>query len=176
MTDKNLFLKNYSFYGKHSDMVQELTKKIDAESQACIFNTAIDLFVMSALVGVKNNHKSKPSIDKTRHTNILAEQFNSHNNEVSIAFRMVTLLGNANEFDDVTRLNRAFRNPEKDENYVQFEEYMLGGLEDIYNSIMLDTNKKYNDYLISVNSFLDKFKKCDEKDDDPIPDSEDLFD
>ena len=57
--------------------------------------------------------------------------------EVQIAFKMVTLLGNANKYDEIERLNRTFRNPETNDNYSQFEEYMLGGLEDIYNKIML---------------------------------------
>lgn len=176
MADKNLFLKNYSFYGKHCDMVNALTKRIDSYSNACLFNKTIDLFIISSLVGVKNNHKAKPSIDKTRHTNILAEQFNSHSHEVQIAFKLVTLLGNSTQFDEIERLNRTFRNPERDENYVQFEEYMLGGLEDIYNSMMVDSNKTFNDYLCSLNSFLEKFKDSDECDYSAIPDSNNLFD
>ncbi len=178
MADKNLFLKNYNFYGKHCDMVLALTKKIDEESQACVFNKTIDLFICAALVGVKNSHKSKPSLDKTRQTNIFAEQFNTHSHEISIVFKLVTLLGNSNEYDEVTRLNKTFRNPETDENYAQFEEYMLGGLEDIYNSLMLDTNKTYNDYLNSLLKFLNQFNKSDEDEIDPeaIPDSNGLFD
>ena len=165
MADKDLFLKNYSFYGKHCDMVKKLTQKIDEESGASVFNTAIELFVVAALVGVKNNHKEKPSVDKTRDTKILAEQFNSHSPEVQIAFKMVTLLG----------LNKTFRNPKTDENYSQFEEYMLGGLEDIYNKIMLDTNKTYSDYLKSINGFIEQFKPP-VKEDELVPDSNNLFD
>lgn len=175
MADKDLFLKNYSFYGKHCDMVKKLTQKIDEESGASVFNTAIELFVVAALVGVKNNHKEKPSVDKTRNTKILAEQFNSHSPEVQIAFKMVTLLGNSTKYDEVERLNKTFRNPKTDENYSQFEEYMLGGLEDIYNKIMLDTNKTYSDYLKSVNDFIEQFKPP-VKEDELVPDSNNLFD
>ncbi len=176
MADKDLFLKNYSFYGKHCDMVKRLTQKIDEDSGASVFNAAIELFVVAALVGVKNDHKEKPSVDKTRETKILAEQFNSHSPEVQIAFKMVTLLGNANKYDEIERLNRTFRNPETNDNYSQFEEYMLGGLEDIYNKIMLDTNKVYSDYLKSINEFLDQFKAAENDDDSIVPDSDNLFD
>ena len=176
MADKDLFLKNYSFYGKHCDMVKKLTQKIDEDSGASVFSTAIELFVVAALVGAKTDHKEKPSIDKTRETKILAEQFNSHSPEVQIAFKMVTLLGNSNKYDEVERLNKTFRNPETDENYSQFEEYMLGGLEDIYNKIMLDTNKTYSDYLKSVNDFLGQFRPDEKGDDSIVPDSDNLFD
>ena len=175
MADKDLFLKNYSFYGKHCDMVNSLTQKIDNASNSAIFNKTIDLFIMSALIGVRNNHKSKPSIDKTRHTNILAEQFNSHNLEIKMSFKLVTLLGNSLEFNETERLNRTFRNPERDEIYTQYEEYMLGGLEDIYNTFILDSNNRIEDYLGSLNSFLDEFKKIEEDYHD-VPDSDNLFD
>ena len=175
MTDKNLFLKDYSFYGKHCDMVNALIAKIDEDSGANIFSIVIDLFIMSSLVGVINNHKSKPDSDKSRDKKILAGQFNSHSHDIKTAFKFVTLLGNKEKYDEVTRLNKTFRNPETDENYQAFEEYMLGGLEDIYNKFILDSNKNYSDYLTSMNQFLCEFKPTEEEDDDVIPDAEDLF-
>ena len=99
MADKNLFLKNYSFYGKHADMVDAIIGKIDEDSGTSIFSIVIDLFIMSAIVGVKNNHKSKPDSDKTRDKKILAEQFNSHSHDVKTAFKFVTLIGNKEKFD-----------------------------------------------------------------------------
>ena len=176
MADKNMFLKTYSFYGKHADMVEELCSVFDEDSGSRVFSTFIDLFVISAFVGVKNNHKSKPSVDKSKSKSIFAEQFNSHSDEVHLAFKFVTLLGNKEQFDDVTRLNKTFRNPETDENYDQFEQYMLGGLEDIYNQILASKPKTYLDYLQSVNSFLDNFKETKIEDDSAVPDANDLFD
>lgn len=175
MADKNLFLKNYSFYGKHADMVDALTGKIDEASGASIFSTVVELFIMSAVVGVKIGLKSKPDGDKTKDKKILAEQFNSHSHEIKIAFKFVTLLGNKDKFDEVTRLNKTFRNPEVDENYKEFEEYMLGGLEDIYNHLMVSTNSNYADYLTSVNQYLNNFKSPSVEESDDIPDAEDLF-
>lgn len=174
MADTKLFLKDYSFYGKHCDMVNALTSSIDDDSNSSIFSTVIDLFIISSLVGIKYNHKAKPDHDKSRNKKILAGQFNSHSHELNIAFKFVTLLGNAEKYDEVTRLNKTFRNPETDENYQAFEEYMLGGLEDIYNKFILDSNKNYNDYLTSLSQFLDEFKAVEE-DYDFIPDAENLF-
>ena len=171
-----MFLKNYSFYGKHADMVEELCSVFDDDSGSRVFTTFIDLFVISALVGVKNGHKSKPSVDKSKAKNILAEQFNSHSDDVALAFKFVTLLGNKEQFDDIARLNKTFRNPETDENYDQFEQYMLGGLEDIYNQILTSKPKTYLDYLQSVNNFLNNFKEPKVEEDSTVPDANDLFD
>lgn len=176
MADTKLFLKNYSFFGKHADMVDKLTSVFDDKSGSRVFSSFIDLFITSAFVGVKNGHKAKPSVDKSRDKKILAEQFNSHSEDVRLAFKFVTLLGNAEQYDDVTRLNKAFRNPETDENYDQFEQYMLGGLEDIYNQIYSSDPKTYLDYLHSVNDFVNEYKTQQSEEDSPVPDSNDLFD
>lgn len=159
MTDKSMFLKNYYFYGDQADMVSALTEKIDRDSGAYLFNSAVELFIMSAIVGVSLNATAKPDRNKEKRTNILAEQFNSHHRELKLVFKYVTLMGSKNEYSSVDRLNKTFRNPETDENYQQFEEYMLGGLKEIYESLILDTNVDYDGYLNSVNRFLDKFKE-----------------
>lgn len=166
MTDSKMFLKEYAFYGKHCDMVMALSKEtIDSSSGATLFPLTIDLFIMSSIVGVYFNKKSKPDIDKSRNTKIFAEQFNSHSKEIKLAFKFVTLLGNETKFTPVERLNKTFRNPEVDENYQQFEEYMLGGLEEIYDHIMVKSNVSYQQYLTSVNQFVSNFNMSKENDD-----------
>ena len=106
--------------------------------------------------------------------NIMAEQFNSHSHDVRLAFKFVTLLGNKDKYDEKARLNRTFRNPETDDNYKEFEEYMLGGLEDIYNKLMVDSNIRYEDYLTSANQFLNEFKAND-TDGEVNPGTDDFF-
>ena len=173
--DKNMFLKNYYFYGKHADMVNALVGSIDEDSGASVFNLVVEVFVMSAIVGVIHNHRSKPDSDKSREKHIFAEQFNSHSHDIRLAFKFALLLGNKEKYDDKARLNKTFRNPETDENYKEFEEYMLGGLEDIYNKLMVDSNIRYEDYLTSVNQFLDEFKSNGDDGGDTIPSTEDFF-
>lgn len=158
MVDSNMFLKNYYFYGRHADMVKELTSIIDESSGAKIFASNIDVLIYASLVGLFYNHKSKPdTTDKNNHTNILAEQFNGKTKEIHLVFKFVTLLGNKDKFDDVTRLNKTFRNPETDDNYRVFEEYMIGGLEEIYDMLMVKSNINYQDYLTSLNKMLNGF-------------------
>ncbi len=174
MADKNMFLKNYYFYGKHADMVKALTDKVEEESGAKIFSSAVELFIYSAMVGLFYNHRSKPDSDKNKHTNILAEQFNGKNREIKIVFKFVTLLGNQDKYDEITRLNKTFRNPETDENYKAFEEYVLGGLEEIYDKLMIKSNTNYQDYLTSLNKLLNEFNPI-ETDDTIGPSTEDFF-
>lgn len=154
MTDSKMFLKNYNFYGEHADMVEKLISKIDTDSDACIFSSMIDLFIFAAVVGVYYDKKDDPSTDKSKEKTILAEQFNSHSNQLHLVFKFVTLLGNQSKYDEVKRLNMTFRNPNTDENYINFEKYMLGGLRFIYDRLMVTTNMRYDDYLSCVNELL----------------------
>ena len=166
MANKNMFLEEYVFKGHQCDMVLALTSKIDNDSNASIFATTIDLFIFSILVGCKLNLRKKPSKDASKTTKIFASAFNTHANELRLAFKFAMLTANSDLDDDVKRLNRTFRNPETDENYQLLEEYMLGGLEEIYNNIFVDSNNRYEDYLTSVNKFMSTFdeKKSDDGD------------
>ena len=175
MADKNLFLKDYSFYGKHAEMVSKLCSEIDEESGAKIFNSFVELFIFAPLIGVYYDHRSQPDKDRTKDKKIFASQFvNDHNYELKLVFKFVTLLGNEVKYDEVTRLNKTFRNPETDENYIAFEEYMLGGIEEIYDKLIIDSNKTYQDYLTSISKMLSDFKKVEEID-DVFLNTEDFF-
>lgn len=172
MADKNMFLKNYYFYGYQAEKVKKLIDVVDNESNAKIFEYAIDLFIVAAAIGVKNNHKVKQSNDKTNTFNIFAEQFNNHSHELELVFKFVTLLGNQNIYDEETRLNKAFRNPNTDENFSVFEEYMLGGIDDLYDMFFVDSNKIYRDYSMTMNKFVSDLSNPVQEDDDDIPDDD----
>ncbi len=175
MADKKMFFRdNYYFYGHQCDMISALTKTIDESSRSSLFSSAIELFITAALVGAYYDSKEKVDPDHTKKTNILAEQFNKHAVEVRRAFKFVLLVGDRTKLDAVTRLNRTFRNPETDENYNDFEEHMLGGLKDIYDSLILRTNTKYQDYLNSACNFLNNFSD-DEIETPTLPISNDDF-
>lgn len=172
MADKNMFLKNYYFYGSQAEKVKKMIDVVDNESAAKIFESAIDLFIVAAAIGVKNNHKVKPSTDKTNTFNLFAEQINNHSRELELTFKFVTLLGNQNIFDEETRLNKAFRNPNTDENFSSFEEYMLGGIEDLYDMFFVDSNKIYRDYSMMMNKFVSDLANPVLDEDDDIPDDD----
>lgn len=173
MSNRNMFLEDYVFKGEYVDKVVKLTSKID-DSNASIFSSTIELFIFSSLVGSMLGLRNKPSKDSSHTTKIFASQFSNHAEDLKLAFKFVMLMGTAESLDDVTKLNRTFRHPDKDENYQIFEEYMLGGLTEIYNSIFVDSNNKYEDYLTAVNNLMGKLVDKDNNDDNEIS-TEDFF-
>ena len=70
--------------------------------------------------------------------------------------------------ENIDRINNAFKyNPDDDEyqsNAKLFEKYMLGGLKELYDTFILSSNKRYEDYLTSLNKFVEKFKRNDTDD------------
>lgn len=175
MADTNLFLREYKFCGKHAAMSRDFTEKKIDDSGAKIFQTNIDLFIFCALYGVIVNRKSKPDeTTKATPNKIFAEQFGTHSTELKYAFKFVTLNGNAEKYDALTRLNKTFRNPETPENYTAFEEYMLGGLEELHEKIMVASNIKYEDYLTALSKIVEALSSSEESmnsfDDPPTDD------
>ncbi len=156
MAKKTMFHEDYLFKGTQRDKVISLTAKIDVDSNSQIFSSAVELFIFASLVGVLKNRKAEPEKDNTKTHRIMANQFFNHINELKLAFKFVLLTSEIDNPDPATRLNKTFRNPETDDNYSLFEKYMLGGLEEIYEKLILDANIRYEDYLTELNKLINE--------------------
>lgn len=176
--ERNLFQEQYSFHGEQYKKVLALTEEIDSDSGASIFSSVVELFITAAVVGCYFNKREKPDKSKGGDDGkkIFPEQFTTHAAQINTVYRLVLLTGDQEHFDAVARLNKAFRNPNTQENYNLFEEYMLGGVSMLYDALCLDTNNQYEDYLTSINKLLDQFSSNDgDGSSDPIPDTDDFF-
>lgn len=157
MTNKNMFLTDYVFYGKQCEQVQKLTSNLDDNFK--LFQSSIDLLIVAAMVGLIFNHTAKPDRDRSKNTKIMVSQFNSHNRELHLVFKYVILLATIDDCTDAEKLKKCLGNPETDENYILFEQYFLGGIEYLADKLLVDTNKTYEDYLLTFNSILDSLKE-----------------
>ena len=157
MAKVNMFYENYNFRGSYVEKVYALTQKIDSDSNTVLFNSNVELFIFASLVGVLVSRKGELEKSQTT-TKILAEQFIKHANSLRLAFKFVILASEIDFPDPVTRLNKAFRNPETEENYELFEQYMLGGINELYEQLILPTNVRFEDYLTSVNKLISSLK------------------
>lgn len=174
MANKSLFLVDYVFRGKQCEKATILTNRIDSNSNATIFSSLIELFVFASLIGCYYNRRAKPDKDQSKTTKIFSGQFTSHENDVKMAYKFVLLTSNKECDDPIERLNRTFRNPEAESNYNLFEEFMLGGIDEIYDWLILDTNNRYEDYLTSINKLLSDIKKVEDLYDN-ILETDDFF-
>lgn len=168
MAKKSMFHEDYLFKGTQRDKVISLTAKIDVDSNSQIFSSAVELFIFASLVGALKNRKAEPEKDNSKTHRIMANQFFNHINELKLAFKFVLLTSEIDNPEPVDRLNKTFRNPETDDNYTLFEKYMLGGLDELYENLILDTNIRYEDYLTSINELIQKLNSSDDTGEDII--------
>lgn len=173
MATKSLFLEDYIFRGSQNEKAIALTSLIDKESNTPIFSSLVELFICASIVGCYFNRRSKPEKGDVG-KKIFATQFTTHSQQLNLAFRLVLLVGGKEQADSIERLNRTFRNPETQDNYELFESFMLGGIDELYDTFILDSNNRYEDYLTSLSKFLNEFAEKQESDEDG-PSTEDIF-
>lgn len=176
---KQLFLDDYLFRGEYEEMARALIGIIDPKSGTKIFNSAVELYIAAAVVGITLDKKANPSKgDKT--LRIMATQFISRDNELDFLYRLVMLNADRKHVTAVDRINNAFKITNADKEYADnvetFEKYMLGGLKEIYSSFIHKTNKRFDDYLDCLNNFIEKFHKIEIEEDDDIDLDVDVFD
>lgn len=162
-----LFMDDYLFTGSHEEKVRKLVSEIDNSSGAKIFSSAIELYMAAAVVGCYYNKRSvKEKGDKT--FRIMQSQFSNHYYNLMFIYRLVMLNEENIGLDSIDKINNAFRYHENPENVQKFEEYMLGGIDILYDKLFISTNSSYDDFLSSVNALIGEFKEAHFVDDDVI--------
>ena len=170
MSAKNdRFKKLYEFYGIHGEYMHALTSPSDDKGPA-LFSSGIELFRCAAVVGVLFDKKEKPCPKNNgKSFTIRAHQFTSRWDYLYFLLRIVILNADSEIPNDSERVNRAFRNPDFDDNFSLFEEYRLGGLTYLYNYFYSSslTTTSVDERLDIIKQLLDSTKpSTDEEVDD----------
>lgn len=145
-----LTYNDFQFYGKHKDMVFDLVGQFADGLK--LFSTNVDVFKISALVGVMFNKKSTK--DKGENTKILLSQFENRRDDIDHIYRIVMLLMEDGIPNDNLRVNRAFKmseNPELDDYFIQ---YLLGGLEYMHAYFFSDKKLSFDSMYNKLNGFI----------------------
>lgn len=164
---KKLFMDDYLFVGSHEEKARKLTSEIDNASGAKIFNSAVELYMAAAIVGCYYDRRSpREKGDKTYR--IMQNQFSNHYYALIHIYRLVMLSENDISLEPIDKINNAFKYHEEPENMKKFEEYMLGGIDILYDKLFISTNSSYDDFLSSVNALISEFKECRNHDESDI--------
>lgn len=153
-----MFDTDYSFRGKHADMVNELTAPFDDRGNK-LFIRNLDVYLVAPIVGFLYRRKSE--LDSNgRSTNILFAAMSKETTTLWFNYRLIMLLDENNEPDFNTRINQAFRNygtekAKADE--IHYESYVLGGIEVLYEKLMHNISNA-EDYLKNTFEFMCEFE------------------
>lgn len=154
-----MFDKQYRFYGSHAEKVNALTAIFDEESKAKLFDRNLDVYINAPLVGFLYNRKAKRD-DKSEISpqNIFPEQMINASDKLKYNLRLILLLDKTYEPDEQKRLDKAFRHLGAEEDLALFDEYVLGGVEVLYEKLISGVNSTTT-YTDKMYDFIEEFNE-----------------
>ncbi|MCG0276145.1 MAG: hypothetical protein L5655_08300 [Thermosediminibacteraceae bacterium] len=151
-----LFSRDYSFRGKHALYVEKLKEKL--------FSRDIDVYIIAPVLGVY--YKRTASVDNTddKTEKILTEQLVRERRKLEFAYKLVLLCDEKyTKYENLEeRIKRVFSNKEEiiKENMKIFNEYVLGGVEILYEKIIEENEEdSIEGFKKFANDFIDEAKK-----------------
>ena len=146
------FQDDVLFTGKHSRYIDELWEQ--NQIQHSFIKTLYELYALSAIIGLRLK-MPKPADNSDGKRTIQTKQLIAYTHVLNIVMTLVLLLDNTNDINDEQKIDRAFRGPnnkeEFDNNVELFNSYARGGIEYLYNKLVLrtlDIEDEYTDVRI----------------------------
>lgn len=152
-----MFDKQYRFTGSHAEKVNALTAIFDNDSKAKLFERNLDVYINAPLIGFLYKNKSaKDSNSDISPQNIFPEQMINASDKLKYILRLILLLDTEYESDETKRLDKAFRNFGQEEDLALFDQYVLGGVDILYEKL-IDGASDPSEYIGRLYDFLEEF-------------------
>lgn len=143
------------FVGKHRDYVDKLWTQ--GKIQESFFRRLVDLYAIAAIVGLKANKRSPEEKDESEvKRTVQMKQLNENYQTLLPIMRMVLIMDDTRGLSFEEKLESAFTIPEDEEVYKNnmelFNSYARGGIEYLYEHLVLRTpsvDEDYSDYRLS---------------------------
>jgi hypothetical protein len=152
-----MFEKEYIFKGEHANKVRSLTSEFNKEKNK-LFSTNYDVYALAPIVGFIYGRKAKCDNGKLT-TKIFSDKFIKEKHNLVFIFRLIMLLDKSYEPEAEKRIDNAFRLTDANivlENELIFDEYVLGGVEVLYEKLMENISNE-EDYLNNLYDFIEEF-------------------
>jgi len=140
------------FTGIHSRYIDELWQQ--NQIQNSFIRTLYELYALAAIIGLRMKNP-KPTDSSEGKRTIQTRQLIGYTPVLNTIMTTVLLLDETNKLNDEQKIDRAFRGPETKEefeaNVELFNSYVRGGIEILYNELVLrvlDFEDEYTDVRI----------------------------
>lgn len=152
-----MFDKQYRFTGSHAEKVNALTAVFDEASKAKLFERNLDVYINAPLIGFLYRRKGvKDSSGEISPQNIFPEQMINASDKLKYNLRLILLLDEENEPVQSNRMDKAFRNFGQDEDLALFDQYVLGGVDVLYEKL-IEGGGEPSAYVNRLYDFLEEF-------------------
>ncbi len=156
-----MFDKQYRFLGSHAEKVVYLTALFDKESKAKLFERNIDVYINAPILGFLYNRKATKNSDgNVSAQNVFPEQMINNSDKLKYILQLILLLDSENEPDEEKRVDRAFRTIGQDADLELFDQYVLGGVDLLYEKLIegaTDSNEIVERLYEFTEEFQDRF-------------------
>lgn len=150
MAEFEFFRREYKFQGKHARMAGELWLQNDYEHS--YFKRLLDLYIVAAVVGLRVDRKAEPDNAPFEAKTIFGEQMSNAKEDLDFIMQMMLMLEPVGEKTHEECVKRAFHGAETKEEFDQynkmFERYVLGGVEELYERLVVqkpEVDAEYKD-------------------------------
>ena len=148
MENYKFFNDPYKFSGKHARMVSELWSLNDYEHS--YFKRLIDIYIVAAILGFRIDRKAKRDYAPVEQRTVFGEQMRQASEDLEFILQMMLLLEPAGQGIHEECIRRAFKGVETEEEFKRynelFESYMLGGVDELYERLVLQKEEIDTDY------------------------------
>lgn len=158
-----MIFNGYKFRGKHATYAKFLAtdKGSERKDGLNIFNRILDVYMISAIVGLIYDRRSQIDNSIKDSSDIEPQQMYNEQKKLLYVYRLVLLLDTSTGLTEKERINRAFRTDENDtqqikKNLALFNNYVLGGLEYLY-EVFSGCYGNEEDKMNEMFSFVEKF-------------------
>jgi hypothetical protein len=160
-----MFDSEYEFFGKHADYARSLVTQNGSTVCTKPFMYNWQLYLSAPVIGFLNHRRAVIDINKDiKPTSIFLEQFTRRKSDFEFVYKLIMLLNKKKESDFNTRISKAFYEINTDaavEDESLYNEYVLGGVEVLYESIIQDQNadpeRILSNLLIFICNFNDEY-------------------
>lgn len=163
-----MFDKEYSFKGKHAEMVSMLTSEFTVSTTSNIsstpkkhklFDRNLDVYILAPIIGFMYGRKAEVDTKSDiKPTKIFQGQLSSGYDDLVFNYRLIMLLDKSNEPDSEKRIEKAFRGNQNLDDEALYNRYVLGGVEVLYEKLMKDA-KTADEYVNRLYDFLEEFSE-----------------
>lgn len=152
-----MFDKQYRFTGSHAEKVNALTSIFDETSKAKLFERNLDVYINAPLIGFLFHRKGiKDTNGEINPQNIFPEQMINASDRLKYILRLILILDSEHEADETKRMDKAFRHLGADEDLALFDQYVLGGVDVLYEKLIDGVHNSW-DYINHLYDFMEEF-------------------
>ncbi len=159
------FKGKYELTGKHARMADELCHISEPENN--YFKRVVDVYLLAAIVGFRFDRRAYADYSTDDTKAVFGETMLKEKENFDFLLQTMLILENARTMNGKESILKAFKGPQTKDEYAacqkMFDDYVRGGVEELYESLIVrkpDPEEAYGDEkTANLMAFLERVKK-----------------